>query len=110
MDIEKYTKIELQGMSTLLITAPGGFDPETGAALPPKDQGFQPDTLKDMRKSAVDAVIATQEALAKAEARLAKLDEVLAHPEVAKAEANIAAFVEAEKARIAAEKSAKETA
>lgn len=77
MDIDKYlagkasgvSKIALQGKGTLLITWPDGYDPDTGAALPPKEQGFQRDDLVAMHKSAVQAVTDAESALAKARAR-----------------------------------------
>ena len=98
MDIERLLKIELHGESTLLVTTASGFDSDTGQPLPSKEQGFQPDDLKAMRKAADDAVIAATDALTKAEARLAAFDLVLVHPVVVEAEANIAAKLAAAKA------------
>lgn len=97
MDIEKFTmgkqsgtsKIELQGASTLLISWPGGFDPDTGAALPLKEQGFQPTDLEAMRENAARGVVAAEEALAKAQAHLAAFDTLLADPVVIQAKIGI---------------------
>lgn len=95
MDIDKYiagkqtgvSKIELYGQTTLLVTVPGGFDADTGAALSPKEQGFQPADLEAMRENAAQAVVTAKEALAKAQARLAAFDVVLADPVVVQAKA-----------------------
>lgn len=86
MDIDKYiagkatgvSKIELHGDSTLLVTWPDGFDTETGQARPPKEQGFQPADLDAMREAAAQSVESAEEALVKAQARLAGFDELLA--------------------------------
>lgn len=86
MDIDKYiagkatgaSKVERHGETTLLVSWPGGFDPETGKALAPKEQGFQPADLDAMRESAAQAVSTAEEAFTKAQARLAGFDELLA--------------------------------
>ncbi len=86
MDIEKYiagkakglSGIELQGDSTLLIKWPGGFDGETGDPKPPIERGYQPADIAAMKVLAVDAVTAAQDALTKAQARVAMHDELLA--------------------------------
>ncbi len=89
MDIEKYiagkatgvSSIELHGDSTLLCKWPDGFDPNTGAPNPPNEQGFQMADLAAMRESAVQAVTAAEDALAKAKERVAMHDELLADAE-----------------------------
>lgn len=89
MDIEKYiagkgkgvSGITIQGGSTVLISWPAGFDPETGAAKPPNEQGFQPADISAMRESAAAAVTQAEEALAKAQARVAAFDALVSEVE-----------------------------
>lgn len=85
MDIDKYiagkaagiSKVQLHGDTTLLLTVPGGFDPDTGAPLPAKEQGYQLADLDAMRESAVKGVTDAEDALAKAQARVAAFDVLL---------------------------------
>lgn len=93
MDIEKYTAgkakglsgVTLQGDSTLLIKWPDGFDPNTGAPKPPIERGYQPADIAAMKVSAQDAVIAAEDALSMAEARVSMHDDLLADVAAAKA-------------------------
>ncbi len=86
MDIEKYiagkakglSGIELHGYSTLLCKWPGGFDAGTGDPLPPVERGYQPADIAAMKESAVQAVTAAEDALAKAKGRVAMHDDLLA--------------------------------
>jgi len=86
MDIEKYiagkgkglSGIELHGDSTLLISWPGGFDAETGEPNPPIERGYQPADLAAMKTAAEETVQRAQAELAKAQARVAMHDELLA--------------------------------
>lgn len=102
MDIDKFiagkatgaSKVELHGETTLLISWPGGFDPDTGAALPPKEQGFQPADIYAMRNSAAQSVETAENALNAARTRLSAFDELLADPVVSKASETVAAASE----------------
>ncbi len=108
MDIEKYiagkakglSGIELHGDSTLLCKWPGGFDAETGEPKPPIERGYQPADLAAMKVAAVDAVTAAEDALAKAQARIAMHDDLLADAAVfqKRIDANLAAAAKAAKA------------
>jgi hypothetical protein len=86
MDIEKYiagkksglSSIELHGDSTLLVFWPDGFNETDGTPKPCKEQGYQPADIAAMKAAAVAAVTAAEEALAKAQSRVAMHDDLLA--------------------------------
>lgn len=105
MDIEKYiagkksglSGIELHGDSTLLVKWPDGFDPNTGAPKPPREQGYQPADIAAMKEGAIAAVTAAEDALAKAKAHAAMHDDLLADvaPLLPQISANLAAKAKA---------------
>ena len=67
-----------QGETTLLVSVPGGYSPETGDPKPPIERGYQPQDLIAMRETALVAVDKAEEALINARNIVAAWDEVLA--------------------------------
>lgn len=74
MDLMKYvagkgkgSNVVLQGETTLLVSAPGGFDSETGLPNPTVDKGFQISDILQMREDARAARDRAQAALDAAE-------------------------------------------
>lgn len=121
MDIDKYSagkakglsSIELHGDSTLLVSYPDGYAEATGEPKPPVERGYQPADIAAMKESAVAAVTAAEDALAKAQARVDLHDALLADAAVfqPQIEANYAAKVAAAKAKAEADAlAAEETA
>lgn len=74
MDLTKYAagkisgkaSIVRHGASTVLVSLPDGFDPETGIERPPREQGFQLRDLEAAREAANAQVLAAEEALERA--------------------------------------------
>jgi hypothetical protein len=85
MDIDKYaagrksgaSSMALHGEATLLCAWPAGFDPETGEALPAKEQAFQRDDLQRMRDEAAKGLVDAELAVKKAVARVEHFDALL---------------------------------
>jgi hypothetical protein len=65
------------GGDTILVSMPAGYDPDTGAALPPKEAGYQRNDIAAMRESAAAHVVEAEAALERARERLAAFDDVL---------------------------------
>jgi hypothetical protein len=64
------------GDETILVSLPGGFDPSTGQALPPKETGYQRADIYAMREAAIQAVAHAEAALDEAKRRAAAFEEV----------------------------------
>lgn len=76
MDALRYVKgkggdsrIERHGKTTILITMPGGFDPDTGAPKEPIQQGFQRADIAALVAAGNAAVAEAEKALAAAQAQ-----------------------------------------
>ena len=93
MDALKYLKAKAKGQAsitkplmpngewdggTIIVSVPGGYDPTTGAALPPVETGMQIADLTRDKEAAAKAITAAQDALDKAQAAHDAFDVVIA--------------------------------
>lgn len=86
MDLTKYTKgnVTRHGDTTVLVSVPGGFDPQTGKKLPPQEAGFQLPDLHAARDQAVADVEQAEAVLQRVKEVLGTLETLVADAEALK--------------------------